>query len=988
MRKSFIIISCVLTILVGSVASLQAAGIGETQAKYLCISKTAHPPVIDGKLGKDEWAGCAKIPGFVLKSGICPPTQQTEVFITYDDKTFYFAARCLESSMDKIRTRVKEHNGAVYNDDNIELFIDTNYDRYSYRQFVLNSIAVQWSDELSKKGTWPAAAQRHADRWVVEMAIPFAQLGITPEKGFVCGLNICRIRWGKKPELSCWSPTYGGFHSPGRFGCMVFGSFKDVAVREADKLRAQLDKITAKDSGNAAMLVEIKKLEESVKPDEKFDVDRFRSLRKSAEAIGEKIVDLGLSDLRAKLTGAGTVETQHLTSAASRGNYKFPENWRSRKILGQYDFLHDLSNHKMPLFKKAGLADEPFIKDALMGVYVLHNKMFKKKFFDPKSPIRKELKKTGRPFCINALVGNARISDIPPSLCRRFIKEYGDQFVGFIADECFGHDADKKWRHLGVSKPKNRKDAFMVFVACALDRHTRIFRNWALSHNEFRNWAICTISDPLDHLALETHNLVMSGHEIGGYMMSTPFAFACSRGAARQYDKPWRTYLAVWGPGVVWGSVTGYQFLSPRCRRAFARPTWDTGPYCGTSLSLQKRQIFGAYMSGTNIFRDESDADVGSIYVANYDHRKIHEVDDLVIVLRDRPYALSPAGSIRQELHDNLVKKHDRGATYTPVALIFDRYHGYMNTENISYILGMIPYAEADYMMRAVNDTLFPWERRMGERKTMVTGPFGDMFDILTNNAPGEVIDTYKAAMLVGDVALDGQFVSKLIKYVRNGGTLIINAKQIKGKLPEKFQEMLGCKVTEKRGRGKIAFSNLDNSVIPEKKPFNFQYLQPTTATTLVSLVEGDKKTAPLVLSNKYGKGRVIVTAPDYLKETGSKTRMLKLFSHLMRNLNSELLPVAVEGNVEYIVNRNKNGWVVTLINNEGAYKYPGKKEVIKSKENVDAKITLKRNALVEVSKVSEWLTGKELKLAKTPQGTKVILTVPAGDVRIIEFAQ
>ncbi|MCD4824587.1 MAG: hypothetical protein K8S55_08260 [Phycisphaerae bacterium] len=968
--------------------SVIAAG-KDSQEKYLCISKTARPPVINGKLGKDEWAGSAKISGFVLKGGIGAPTQQTEVFITYDDKTFYFAARCLESSMDKIRTRVKEHNGAVYNDDNIELFIDTNYDRYSYRQFVLNSIATQWSDDISKKGAWSAAAKERDDCWVVEMAIPFTQLGMTPEKGLVCGLNICRIRWGnRKPELSCWSPTYGGFHSPGHFGCMVFGSFQEVAAREAGKLRARLDKITAKDSDKAPVLAEIKKLEDSVKPDEKFDVDRYRALRKSAEAIGEKIVDLGLSDLRAKLTGAGTVETQHLTSAASRGNYKFPENWRSRKILGQYEFLHDLSNHKKSLYKKAGLADEPFIKDALMGVYVLHNKMFKKKFFDPKSPIRKELKKTGRPFCINALVGNKRISDIPPSLCRRFIKEYGDQFVGFIADESFGHNAHKKWKHLGVSKPKNRKDAFMVFVACALDRHTKIFRNWALGHTEFRNWSVCTFSDPLDHLALETHNLVMSGHEIGGFVPCTPLLFAFSRGAARQYDKPWRTYLAVWGPGVVWGSVKGYNVLSPRCRTPFHRPTWERGPYCGTSLSLQKRQILAAYMSGTNIFRDESDADCGSLYVAHYDHRTIDTVDDLVLVLRDQPYALSPAGEIRKELHDNIVKKHDRGAAYTPVALVFDRYHGYMSTHYRDQIQGLIPYTEADYMMRAVNDTLFPWDHRTGERKTMVTGPFGDMFDVLTNNTPGEVLDTYKAAMLVGDVALDGSFVNKLVKYVKNGGTLIINAKQIKGKLPKKFQEMLGCKVTEKRGKGITVFSKLDNSVIPEKKSFNFQYLEPTTATPLVFLVEGDKKTVPLVLSNKYGKGRAIVTAPDYLKESGSKTRMLKLFSHLMRHLNSELLPVKVEGNVEYIVNRNKNGWVVTLINNEGVYKYPGKKEIVKSEENVIAKVTLKRNAAAKVSKVGEWLTGKKLKSADTPQGTKVTITVPAGDVRIIEFEQ
>ena len=388
-------------------------------------------------------------------------------------------------------------------------------------------------------------------------------------------------------------------------------------------------------------------------------------------------------------------------------------------------------------------------------------------------------------------------------------------------------------------------------------------------------------------------------------------------------------------------------------------------------------------MSGTNMFRDEGDADCGSLYVANYDHRKIDSVDNLVKVLRDKPYCISPAGEIRRDLYNIIIKKNDRGVAYTPVALVFDRYHGFILGHYLESVLGVLPYTEADSMMRAVNQTLFPWEHRAGEHRAMATGPFGDMFDVLTNDAPGEVIDTYRAAMLVGNVQMDGNFVKKLVRYVKNGGTLIINAKQVNRRLSESF---LGCRVTKKTGRGKVAFSNLDNSIIVERKPFIFQHLQPTTATTLVSLIERNKKTAPLVLSNKYGKGRVIVTAPDYLKETGSKTNMLKLFSHLMRHLNSELLPIAVEGNVEYLVNRNKNGWVVTLINNEGIYKYPGKKEIFKSEENVAAKITLKRNAAAKVSKVNEWITGKNLNAVTSPQGTKVTLTVPAGDVRIIEF--
>ncbi|MCD4824585.1 MAG: hypothetical protein K8S55_08250 [Phycisphaerae bacterium] len=972
----------------GSAAAAQK----DSQAKYLCLSKTARPPVIDGKLGKDEWAGSAKISGFVLKSGICPPKQQAEVFVTYDDKNLYIAARYAESQPDKIKANITRHNGPVYEDDDIEIFIDTNFDRSSCHQFVTNPIGTQWDSLAMKKGAWSTASQVYADCWITEIAIPFTVLKITPEKGLVCGLNVCRMRRSKIPELSCWSPTYGSFHAPGRCGYLVFGSLKDVAARKAGKLRAKLAKVTGKKSAKDALLKEIGELETSAGKAGSFEA-RFRKLVKSEAAIGEKITALKLSPLCAKLISENQISvnkikyliSSRLTSPAAMNGYKFPENWRLRKTKGR-DYWHDLSYRKMPLYKKAGIADEPFIKDSLLGLYFWSNDQFKRMFFDPKSPTRKLLKKTGRAFCIQANAGRKYPYDIPPSLCRRFLKEFGGQFVGFTGDECYGHECAKKWPRMKLSMPKTRHESFLGFLACFQDRRRPMFHNWALCIDEFRPWTICTNAARLDHYVHDAGTVLMSGHEIGGHQVCNPMAFAFSRGAGRQYDKPWRTYLAVWSTGIVWDSTNGYDVLSPECRNSFGRANWDRGPYSGTSLSLQWREIASALMSGTNMFRDEGDADCGSLYVANYDYRTINTVDNLVKVLRDKPYCISPAGAIRRDLYNIIIKRNDRGATYAPVALVFDRYHGFILGHYLNSVLGVFPYTEADYMMRAVNQTLFPWEHRAGEHRATATGPFGDMFDVLTNNASGEVFDTYGAAMLVGNVEMDGNFVKKLVNYVKNGGTLIVNAKQINGNLSERLQKFLGCKVTEKRGRGKMAFSNLDNSMILEKKPFNFQYLEPTTATPLVSLIKGDKKTAPLVLSNKYGKGRVIVTAPDYLKVPGSKMRMLKLFSHLMRQLNSELLPVKVEGNVEYIVNRNKNGWVVTLINNEGVYKYPGKEEIIKSAENVDAKVTLKRNAAAKVSKVNEWFTGKELKHAETPQGTEVTLTVPAGDVRIVEF--
>ena len=467
MQKNIIIILCLF-----SVAVLGSRNLFATDDKpNACLKKTARPPKIDGKIGSGEWIDCYTIPKFILKSGVGFPTQQTEVFVTYDDRNLYLAVRCTESKPKKIRAKVKRHNGSVYDDDDIEIFIDTNFDRCSCHQFIINAIGTQWDSDTLKKGAWSAASQVYANYWVTEVAIPFAVLKITPKKGLICGLNICRMRrTAPGGELSCWSPTYGSFHAPGRCGYLVFGSLKDVAARKAGQLKARLDKIIGKKREKNAILKEIKKLENASRKGGSFEV-RFHKIVKSQAAIGNKITELMLSSLRAKLISGN--KTKRLTSAIGRG-YKLPKNWRLRKICGR-DYWHDLSYRKMPLFKKAGIAKEPFIKESLLGLYFWSNDQFKRMFFDPKSRIRKLLKKTGRAFCIQANAGRKYPHDIPPSLCRKFLKEFGGQFVGFTADECYGHECGKKWKRMGLSEPKNRHEAFLCFTAISRIVAFRIF---------------------------------------------------------------------------------------------------------------------------------------------------------------------------------------------------------------------------------------------------------------------------------------------------------------------------------------------------------------------------------------------------------------------------------------------------------------------------------------------------------------------------------
>src|ERR1043166_7669189 len=121
-------------------------------------------------------------------------------------------------------------------------------------------------------------------------------------------------------------------------------------------------------------------------------------------------------------------------------------------------------------------------------------------------------------------------------------------------------------------------------------------------------------------------------------------------------------------------------------------------------------------------------------------------------------------------------------------------------------------------------------------------------------------------------------------------------------------------------------------------------------AEVLMKTPAGD----PLVTVNRLGRGRVVFCAvPDLL---GLDERLVPAAAHMLTHLLADAAPVAVRGDVEYLVNRNARGWVVTLFNNRGVYKpQQGLAEV---KRDEYAQVSLSLGGL---TRADEWTTDEEL---------------------------
>jgi len=225
-------------------------------------------PTIDGVIATSEWHTSSRLEPFVDNVDAGRHVALTEVLLGHDDEALYLAFRCHEPLMDRLVAANVERDGALWNDDCVEIFLDVDSDRSTYVHLIANANGAQY-DALGEDPTWncswSAAAKREDNAWTVEVAIPFQELGVEDiESGEVWLANFCRER---KPvdELSCWSKTKGSFAAPGAFCELIFDSFSAKLENDAVSLIAEIDALAARTKSAGPSLGELRNRAEEFK---------------------------------------------------------------------------------------------------------------------------------------------------------------------------------------------------------------------------------------------------------------------------------------------------------------------------------------------------------------------------------------------------------------------------------------------------------------------------------------------------------------------------------------------------------------------------------------------------------------------------------------------------------------------------------------------------------------------------------------------------
>ena len=241
--------------------------------------------------------------------------------------------------------------------------------------------------------------------------------------------------------------------------------------------------------------------------------------------------------------------------------------------------------------------------------------------------------------------------------------------------------------------------------------------------------------------------------------------------------------------------------------------------------------------------------------------------------------------------------------------------------------------------------------------------------------SPLSPLDAYRAVVVGGHIEWSKQWIQRLTDYVKSGGTVVVNSAQIKG-LPT---ELLGARLTGATGEAHNArcLSPGEPTQDLSGQIFRYDKLELQGAVALMTAIGGD----PLVTVNKLGKGTlVLVAVPDLL---GEDERMTPLAAHLLAHVFADAAPIKVSGDVEYLLNRNANAWVVTLLNNNGVFKPQQGLAQVDRSAYVNATISLRGR---KIQKAVDWITDKELE-AKTVDGLEsVSVSIAPGAVSIIEL--
>ena len=195
----------------------------EVPLPILSIPALSSAPKIDGEVREDEWAGASSVNVFYDSETGKPIRKEieTRAYIGYDEGALYIGFICAGDTKRMKMAKWARDGDGVWQDEGVEIFLASADEPHRYAHIIVNAVGSIY-DEVVFDTSWnpevEVGTKIEEGRWECELRIPWGVLpfGKTPQ----IRLNLCRNHTVINGETShwAWSPTFGWFHNPSRFG--------------------------------------------------------------------------------------------------------------------------------------------------------------------------------------------------------------------------------------------------------------------------------------------------------------------------------------------------------------------------------------------------------------------------------------------------------------------------------------------------------------------------------------------------------------------------------------------------------------------------------------------------------------------------------------------------------------------------------------------------------------------------------------------------